>query len=182
MRNYVTLRPGEVQGCVGCHESPLDVSPVSRDSGGPHATVKIQPPAYGAGPMQFERVIQPILDAKCVKCHDGTEGDGKVKPDLKSRKHVEAPHQDHDEGPQHTVSEAFLNLLPHVRYYELTGSHGLKTFQPPRSFGSYVSPLMKRLKETPCGQDLTPDEWRAFSDWIDCNAPYYGSYDEEFIK
>ena len=41
---------------------------------------------------------------------------------------------------------------------------------------------MKRLKETPCGKDLTPDEWRAFSDWIDCNAPYYGSYDEEFIK
>ena len=179
MRNYVTLRPGEVQGCVGCHESPLDVSPVSRTAGGPHVTAKVQPPAYGAGPMQFERVIQPILDAKCVTCHDGAEG--KTGPDLKSRKHVEAPHRDPDEGPQHTVSEAFLNLLPHVSYYVLEGHRGLKTFQPPRSFGSYVSPLMKRLKETPCGKDLTQDEWRAFSDWIDCNAPYYGSYDEDFL-
>ncbi len=180
MRNYLTLRPGEVQGCVGCHESPLDVSPVTRMTQGPRIPEKLQLPPYGAGPMHFERVIQPILDAKCVSCHDGTK---EGVPDLRGGTRVESPGKDRDEGPQHLVSTSFLALVPnHVSYYRVSGHQGLKTFQPPRTVGSFVSPLMKRLKEKPCGEKITLDEWRAFGAWIDLNAPYYGSYDDEFLK
>ncbi len=181
MRNYVTLRPGEIQGCVGCHESPLDASPVRRTTNGPRTPEKIQPPSYGAGPMQFERVIQPILDARCVVCHDGSQGE-KV-PDLRGGTFVKAETiGDPDEGPQHTVTTSFLALLPHVSYYQMTAYGGWKTFQPPRTMGSGASALMNRLRDTSCGKELTPDEWRAFCDWIDCNAPYYGSYDDDFLK
>ena len=180
MRNYVTLRPGEVQGCVGCHENPLDASPVSRQTQGPRAPEKIQPPAYGAGPMQFERVIQPILNAKCIGCHDGSQGE--MVPDLRGGKRIPAGTiGDPDEGPQHRVTTAFAALVPHVSYYQLTSNGGFKTFQPPHSMGSGVSALTKRLTDTQCGKALTPEERRAFCDWIDCNAPYYGSYDEDFL-
>ena len=57
----------------------------------------------------------------------------------------------------------------------------MKTFQPPRTVGSFVSPLMHRLKDSQCGKGLTLDEWRAFAAWIDLNAPYYGSYDDDFL-
>lgn len=183
MRNYLTLRPGEVQGCIGCHESPLDVSPVSRTTLGPRVPEKLQPPPYGAGPMHFERVIQPILDAKCVSCHDGTQAEAQVSlPDLRGGTRVTAPGTDRDEGPQHLVSTSFLALVPkHVSYYPVSSNQGKKTFQPPRSVGSFTSPLMHRLKETQCGKKLAPEEWRAFAAWIDLNAPYYGSYDDDFL-
>ncbi|MDO4629234.1 MAG: hypothetical protein Q4C70_08640 [Planctomycetia bacterium] len=172
MRNYVTLRPGEVQGCVGCHENPLDASPVSRFAAGPRLPEKIQPPTYGVGPMQFERVIQPILNARCVSCHE----------EFRGGKRIVAPTiGDPDEGPQHMVTSSFAELVKYVSYYKMTSYKGKKTFQAPRSFGSGVSPLMNRLRDTPCGENVTEDEWRAFSDWIDCNAPYYGSYDEDFL-
>lgn len=187
MRNYLTLRPGETQGCVGCHESPLDVSPVTRTTQGPRVPEKLQSPPYGAGPMNFERVIQPILNEKCVSCHDGTReglsdlrGGTRVKAPLKD---AEISWRDPDEGPQHLISTSFLALVPeHVSYYRVAAAYGFKTFQPPRTVGSYVSPLMKRLKEKPCGEKLTLDEWRAFGAWIDLNAPYYGSYDDEFLE
>jgi hypothetical protein len=28
---------------------------------------------------------------------------------------------------------------------------------------------------------LGPDEWHALAAWIDCNAPYYGSYDDRIV-
>ncbi|MDO4424529.1 MAG: hypothetical protein Q4D17_02015, partial [Planctomycetia bacterium] len=104
-------------------------------------------------------------------------------PDLRGGTRVESPGKDRDEGPQHLVSTSFLALVPnHVSYYRVSGHQGLKTFQPPRTVGSFVSPLMKRLKKKPCGEKITLDEWRAFGAWIDLNAPYYGSYDDEFLK
>lgn len=183
MRNYVTLRPGEVQGCIGCHENPLDASPVTRFTSGPRKPDAIQPPAYGAGPMQFERVIQPILNEKCLACHDGSTPDISNRPDFRGGNRVVAGTiGDPDEGPQHKVTTSFVALLPHVSYYQLTGYRGFKVFQSPRAVGSSASPLMKRLKETPCGESLTQEQWRAFSDWIDCNAPYYGTYDDAFLE
>ena len=72
MRSWSTLQPGETMACVGCHE-PKNQTPLFDRK----ATV-----ALGAGPeplkpfygpvrgFSFAREIQPILDRKCIGCHN----------------------------------------------------------------------------------------------------------------
>jgi len=36
-----------------------------------HPPVDITPPPWGAGPVDFVRQVQPVLDRYCVTCHSG---------------------------------------------------------------------------------------------------------------
>lgn len=179
MRNYVNLKPGESQGCVGCHEQPGSVvAPSINRMAFVKAPAAIVPAPFGAGPMGFVRVVQPVLDRHCVVCHTG--GDAKQPFDLRGLKRVVAPHAgDQDEGPQHAVSDAFLALLPYVRYVKVTGYAGEKLPLAPYAYGSAVSPLMKMLKAGHNRVKLPAADWQALAAWIDCNAPFIGGYDEE---
>lgn len=74
MRSWSTLQPGEVQGCIGCHEnkntSPdpaaLGYAAGSATTLGPEELGQLTglPPGFS-----FLRQIQPILDRHCVRCH-----------------------------------------------------------------------------------------------------------------
>ncbi|MDI9602361.1 MAG: hypothetical protein QM328_09465 [Acidobacteriota bacterium] len=179
MRNYIDLRPGESRGCVGCHEEPSRSALLGQPM--PLATQREpatpDPPPWGAGPLRFEEVVQPILDRQCLSCH-GEGGD----PDLLGGRMVVAPHAgDLDEGPQHFVSTSFLALLPHVEYVTMNGYGGPKLPLPPYATGSAASPLMALLRAGHYDVRLGPDEWHALAAWIDCNAPYYGSYDDRIV-
>ena len=178
MTNYVNLQPGEVRGCVGCHESPQEAAVVNRLSTALSQPPRlIDPPPWGAGPMEFERVVQPVLDRHCIGCHDGgIESDHAF--DLRGLERVAAPHEgDVDEGPQHVVSDSFLALLPHVEYLKMDGYRGRKLPPEPYETGSAVSPLMDMLREGHHNVQLSEADWRALAAWIDSNAPYYGRDD-----
>jgi len=180
MRNYVNLKPGESQGCIGCHEQPGSVvAPAVNRMAFIKIPATIQSPPFGAGPMSFARIVQPVLDRHCVTCHTGAE----QKPfDLRGLKRVVAPHAgDQDEGPQHTVSDAFLALLPHVRYVKVTGYAGEKLPLAPYAYGSAVSPLTKMLKAGHNRVKLPAADWQALAAWIDCNAPFIGDYNEDIV-
>jgi len=74
MRSWVTLQPGEVFSCIGCHEDKNTVasSPVLTEAmrRGPQPLK----PFYGEPRgFSFVKEIQPILDAKCVECHQNPE-------------------------------------------------------------------------------------------------------------
>lgn len=180
MRNYMNLMPGETQGCIGCHEvpgrSPAQASRMAKAMR--KAPVAITPPPWGAGPMCFKRVVQPVLDRHCIRCHDGgTDKDHAM--DLRGLQQVVAPKgHDADEGPQHLVSDAFLELLKHVEYAKVGGYQGPKLPFKPGASGSRASALMKLLAKDHHGVRLPPADWQALAAWIDCNAPYFGSYDE----
>ncbi len=182
MRNYVNLQHGENQSCVGCHEVPgaanaKVASPLAMRK----PPVVITPPPWGAGPMRFPQVVQPVLDRHCISCHDG----GTIKQhsfDLRGGNRVVAPHAgDADEGPQHTVSTSFLALLKFVKYIKVTGYAGAKLPLKPYACGSAVSPLMQILKNGHHGVKLPDGDWQALAAWIDCNAPFFGSYDDELL-
>ena len=85
MRSFTNLMPGELRGCVGCHEDQ-DLAPASR-SGPPMkgAPARLTPYPWGAGySFGYERDIQPILDKNCGKCHQG-KGKGREKLDMTLR-------------------------------------------------------------------------------------------------
>jgi len=77
MRSWSTLQPGEAFSCLGCHEDKNTVSipsPVLAEA------LRRSPlplePFYGEPRgFSFTREIQPILDARCVECHQNPAKD-----------------------------------------------------------------------------------------------------------
>ncbi len=184
MRNFMNLMPGETRSCIGCHES-YGAAPRRGKTGTPMALKRepseIEPPPWGTGGFSFKRFVQPVLDRNCTRCHDGSEGEDKSF-DLRGKEMVRAPAGfSRDQGPQHCVSDSFLNLIKHVSYIRVGGYQGDKLPLRPYATGSHESELMKTLAKGHYGVSLKLDDWRAFAAWIDCNAPYYGDWDSIVI-
>jgi hypothetical protein len=183
MRNFMSVKPGEVVSCVGCHEQ-YAATPTARQSP-PQAMLRrasaITPPPWGNESLGFNSVVQPVLDKHCTSCHKGELG-LENSFDLRGGTMVSAPTgHDRDEGPQHYVSTSFLRLLPFVNYVRVGGYQGEKLPLAPRSIGSHASRLMQLLKDGHYEVQLSQSEWRALAAWIDCNAPFYGDWDEIVI-
>ena len=74
-RLWIQGMPGEDRRCVGCHESRT--SPGSA-SAGPntvaeqHQAVDFTEPIANRTEYPWDKKIQPLLDAKCVSCHNGS--------------------------------------------------------------------------------------------------------------
>ncbi|MBE0535226.1 MAG: discoidin domain-containing protein [Phycisphaerae bacterium] len=71
MRSLTYLQPGQTLSCVGCHE-PRDAAPAV--SGAPtamrRAASKLTRGPEGSWPLRFDALVQPVLDASCVRCHN----------------------------------------------------------------------------------------------------------------
>lgn len=161
MHSFVSVMPGEVTSCVGCHE-PRTMSPDSVDRGGTEASRRrpssIEPFVGLPDVVDFPRDVQPILDRHCVECHRYQRRDGGV---------VLAG----DLGPQ--WSHSFFNLFVHKQVAD--GRNGLGN-SAPRTVGSAASPLLDKLDKSHYDVEVTPDEWRTVWLWIESGAPYAGSY------
>ena len=186
MRSFTSVRSGEIVSCIGCHEDYHAAPGNRRPSAISRAPSRITPPPWGAIPMSFPEVVQPVLDRRCISCHDGTEGEGRSF-DLTSRHLVLAEGADNQSpGPPwpntpHLVSRSFVNLLPYVDFTRLSGYGGGNLPLAPYAVGSHRSPLVELLDAGHHGVQLEPDERRAIVAWIDCNAPYLGGWDEYVV-
>ncbi len=69
MRTVTYVQPGQTLSCVGCHEhratTPL-AKPVVAAKREPS---KLTPGPEGTWPFRFDKLVQPIVDAQCVRCH-----------------------------------------------------------------------------------------------------------------
>jgi hypothetical protein len=177
MRTFTHVQPGEVAGCVGCHE-PRTSSPVSQYA--PPAgreILHLEPPAgpqYPGG-LSFAKTVQPVLDRYCIDCHGLKETAGKI--DLLGT--IDAT----DEN----VAATFHRLLPSTSYASLTGDGRLVTvaqyggetwYSRPMDYfahGGTLAPLLLKVHE---GVDLgrDPQSRQRIIDWLDLNAPLYGTY------
>jgi len=166
MGSTTQIMPGETIGCVGCHER-RDSTPVRPAAGVPKAALRgpstpQYPPWTDKGILDFNRVVQPVLDKYCVECHSGPKPDGLL--DLSSDK-------------THFFSMAYDQLLDHglVHYIPVAGTdHAEST---PKSRGSLVSRIRRHIETDRCCRPLPPEDRRRIYAWIDANVPYYGTYD-----
>ena len=182
MRSFLTLRPGEVAACIGCHEPFKQAPPNHSLMAMARPPSDITPPPWGVMGMDFAKVVQPVLDKHCTACHDGSDTEGRAF-DLRGDTMVVAPiWHDKDEGPQHKVSRSFLNLLGYVEYIKLGGDNLSNLPLEAYATGSYKSPLMHMLRAGHQDVELTTAEWRALAAWIDCNAPYCGGWDDYLLN
>ncbi len=69
MRSGIYLQPGQTTSCLGCHEHRR----LAPGSGSPLAArrpaSRITPGPAGSWPLDYARLVQPVLDRQCGSCH-----------------------------------------------------------------------------------------------------------------
>lgn len=84
MRSAIYLQPGERISCVGCHESRHTAPPNRLPAAVFREPSKITPGPHGSWPLDYQVLVQPVLDKHCVACHDPNAKDA-ASPDLTAR-------------------------------------------------------------------------------------------------
>jgi hypothetical protein len=168
MRSVTYLQRGERRGCVGCHELP-NVAPPLRPLlaiGRPPSI--LCPGPDGTLPLSYPRLVQPVLDRHCVRCHDGTPGPGKGKLALSGE-------------PAGAFTRSYESLRPHVRWHEWGGQSITQIVTRPGHCGADESPLVALLDDADHRPHLNLPEAdrRRLYLWLDANVPFYGTYRSE---
>ena len=85
MRSFANVMPGEIRGCLGCHESHSR-TPMPDDGGAALRTAprRMTPPPWDDRTVSYPRYVQPVLDRYCGKCHQG-DGEATTVLDLTPR-------------------------------------------------------------------------------------------------
>jgi hypothetical protein len=165
MQSYVHVMPGETTGCVGCHEQRSDAVYTSTNPAALRRQAS-KPVAIEGVPeiIDMVRHVQPILDRRCVKCHNAAERKGGV---------VLTGHHGCD------FSLSYANLI--VRNQIADGANGTGN-KAPREIGSSASPLLCKADPNAFGLKphhgvaLSPAERQLIRLWVDSAAAYTGTY------
>jgi hypothetical protein len=167
MRSFLTVQPGEVTSCVGCHEQRTESILAA---GLPQALRARRPDRINPfddcpDVFDFPRDIQPILDRLCVDCHgyQQTERGGPYAGQL-----VLAG----DRGPM--FSHAYFSMT--VRQLFSDNRNRPTSNDAPGALGSAASRILAMLDGDHYGVVATQTERRRLRLWIDAGAPYPGTY------
>jgi hypothetical protein len=163
MRSVVQLQPGERRSCVGCHDTSSAAPSPHAARALTEAAQALEPPPWGAVPFDYQLVVQPVLDAHCVRCHD-MKSDSKL--DLRGTR----------DG--HRVPASYRSLVADgcVHYFDC--HYGSRHFvAEPLSFGTLQSGLFPVLdRESHREVRLSAKDRRALTAWIDLNCPLWPDY------
>jgi hypothetical protein len=161
MQSFTNVQPGEVLGCVGCHENrtftPASIS-TNRLMALGRPPSKIEPFEGLPGVPDYRSHIQPILNEHCVRCHNYKKRDGGVA-------------LTGDLGI--TWSLSYYILLAKRQVADGRNGYGN---QKPRTIGSSASALMQKIDGSHYNVTLTPQQWRTIWMWLESGAPYAGTY------
>jgi hypothetical protein len=166
MGSVAQITTGETAACIGCHEDrlappKLGAERMARMKSPPDT---ITPPPWGAGPVNYVKQVQPILDKYCIKCHTGAKAGKAV--DLTG-----------DKTRFFSMSYESLTRGGQVAYYYINkGPNGIF---PAMATGSWISKITKLLESNHGEHKVKVDDAskRCIYAWIDANVPYYGTWE-----
>jgi hypothetical protein len=180
MRSTTSVQPGERTSCVGCHEHRM--SAPTPTTGVPLAMrrepSRLHPGEFGGEPLSFVRLVQPVLDKHCIRCHGGDKPEHGI--DLTAI-------------PQDGFTRSYWTLcgkpgqFDHVKTNPETAASALvprfgmrnqvQSTRPGGTYGALGSRLMKMLRDGHNKVQLADAEQRRLAAWIDGNAVFHGLYD-----
>jgi len=166
MRTFTGIQPGERRGCVGCHEQTAATPPNFAAIALTRPASRLQPPPWGAKSISYERMVQPILERYCGKCHTG-EGKGRAKLDLTLRPGVAMFKEPYVTLVRRGIANAIM-----AENYNQRDPRAYVTFRPMRHL-SCKSKLIERAMK----QKVDPLSLRILIGWVDTNCPYRGEDD-----
>ncbi len=190
MRSWSTLMPGETFSCAGCHENKNEALPGKPQALALKAGVKPLDPFYdvaGKG-FSFPKMIQPIFDAKCVKCHRGEDArlpdlralpvwDGEARKFWNQSYHALIS-KDRPAAPANDTSQLLGTIAESSRYLNWISRWSVPEMIPPYSHGSSRSRLVSLLREGHKTAKLTQEELDKIACWIDLALPHSGTWTE----
>ncbi|NQU20135.1 MAG: hypothetical protein HQ567_02550 [Candidatus Nealsonbacteria bacterium] len=165
MRSVTYLKPGERRGCVGCHERPGTTPPRRPLAALRRPASTIEPGPDGTRPWSYPRLVQPVLQQHCVRCHDGSQGPEKSPLVLTGQ-------------PAGSFTTSYESLRPHVRWHEWGGQTITPIVTRPGRQGADESPLSRILEDATHREAVKMSDAgrRRINIWLDGNVPFYGTY------
>ena len=195
-RTYVNYMPGEVRGCVGCHERPNQTTTATSYTTLSKPPLIPQPQlgeAAARRTIDYVADVQPVWDRHCLQCHGEEKTEGNL--DLRGT-------------PTSLFNVSYESLVPERRAKNrsdrgllgpVIGENHPKTgnvvYLPAISLGSHASVLVamlsqgkvqlrdlaqaeraRKLAEAHSDVVLQPEELLKITNWVDTNCQYYGSY------
>jgi len=171
MRSVVQMQPGEQRSCIGCHEDRRHAPPRKPGTALRRMPSPLTPPPWGTSAFSYEKVVQPVWNAKCVRCHDA---DHKKNIDLTGVL------------DKNRVPASYRTLIRQgwVHFLDCGWNSGGNEKREPYTFGTFQSKLWKVL-DAPGGHHdvrLTRDEMHAVKCWIDMNCPLWPDYIDRTLR
>ena len=189
MQSVTYTHPGETLTCLGCHESRHKASiPTSVKTALRRKPSTLKTDCVGSYPVSYPRLVQPVLDKKCVPCHTKNNNDKNAKkkaPDLTG-----GPGQWNRSGyggGKRIWSKSYISLT-NDKNNETTPIKGFAfafsgrppgrtpTRTVPGQFGALGSKLYAQIKKGHNDLKLTPEELHRITLWLDSNSLFYGAY------
>ncbi len=174
MRSSISFQPGEMRGCVGCHETREDAGHVSSGhtiqqymSGPPSVLL----PPWGDQPVNFLRDVQPVFNNHCIQCHSGLNPEAGL--DFSAGLIAwddEVPHYGHNRAYE-TILKNNLVSMSAAREHDASVT-------PPLAYGARNSKLLSTLSDEHHHDvvELCDDDILRITMWIDSNAPYHDQF------
>lgn len=163
MRAFTQVRAGERTACIGCHEARITAPANAVPLASRREPSTIEPPPDGVHAPDFAYDVQPVLDRHCQRCHSGADPAGKL---------------DLSDTRTNLFNVAYENLVTrgYVAYVDANSSATLP-LRPAKYYGSHASKLVQTLLTTHRERvRLSKADFERLVTWVDCNAPYYGTY------
>jgi hypothetical protein len=160
MRTQLTLMPGELVSCVGCHEHRTEGPDMSSSGAYLQAVRRApsrpkRPAALPRMPVSYTKDVQPILDKHCVRCHNVADPKGRMV-------------LTGDRTPKYTVAYSQLFAARQIR----TVGNPKVGNDPVRPVGAAASALMDKLSGAHHGVKVTDAERWIVRTWINEDATY----------
>jgi hypothetical protein len=158
MRSAFYAQPGQAQTCIGCHEQRTTAPPIRRPAAIGAEPADISPGPPGSWPLNYQQLVQPVLDQHCVSCHS-VEGEAS-DCDLTAESSYDT-----------LVSFGKPSLAEHVMARYLEGS------SQPGACSSRVNSLWQLLDQGHYGVKLENEDRERIITWMDTYGQRLGSFD-----
>jgi hypothetical protein len=165
MRGATHVQPGQTLSCIGCHEQ-RQMAPPSK----PLAAIKREPSKIAVGPegswpLRFDRLVQPVLDGHCVRCHDAAAEDKQAAA--------------FDLGPEKAYATLCNYGKPSLAEYVRTSYR--QGYSAEGACAAATSPVLAKLAalDGHHAVKLAADELERLITWMDTYGQRLGSFSEE---
>jgi len=175
MRTFFQAAPGVTRACIGCHEYKYDAPALAAPTALRRPPRRLQPESWGSGYVDYPSMIQPILDAHCVRCHGGRKGVA-AGLDL-SGGWTEHFNISYENLISRRETQLTAYLIAGIDCMNGTSNWSARIF-PPRSHGSGCAPLADVVVGGHNGRipRLSRKQRDLILAWIDTNGLYHGTW------
>jgi len=162
MRSATYLQSGERLVCQGCHERKYSTAqmPTTTPLALRREPSKLRPDVDGSNPFSYPRLVQPVLDRYCVKCH---------------AEHPDKPINLAREPIQKNWYASYVNLVADYGFFDYGNGHRTT----PGKFGARASKLLEILDKGHYDVKLPEEDMHRITLWLDCCSLFYGVYEKE---